>query len=86
QVAGPPELVSCFPERDIAARGRSEFRTCVDAHPWVPGVGGYPLERHTTAVWRRGDVVYAAGVEGAGDHVDALLEALIEGIEYIDPP
>ena len=82
---GLRELVSCFPEADIRPRGRSVFRTCVDAKPWVPGFGGYPLERHTSAVWRRGDVVYAAGVKGAGLHVEALLTAIIDGITYVDP-
>ncbi|MPZ73110.1 MAG: hypothetical protein GEU74_07740 [Nitriliruptorales bacterium] len=85
RVAGPSEFVSCFPEGEIVAQGPRVFRTCVDARPWAPGVGGYPLERHTAAVWRRGRVVYAAGVEGAGRHVDALLTALIDGIEYVDP-
>ena len=66
-------------------QGADVFRTCVDAQPWVPGFGGYPLERHTAAIWRRGDVVYAAGVEGAGPHIDALLAALIDGITYVDP-
>ncbi len=86
RVAGPPELVSCFPPDHIVAQGPTVFRICVNARPWVRGAGGYPLQRHTAAVWRRGDVVYAGGVEGAGDHIDALLTALIEGIEYIDPP
>ena len=85
RLAGPRELVSCFPEADVHPRGRSVFRTCVDAKPWAPGSGGYPLERHTSAVWRRGDVVYAAGVTGAGRHVEALLTAIIDGITYVDP-
>ena len=85
RLAGPENLVSCFPERAVTPRGRTAFRTCVDAQPWTVESEGFPLERHTAAVWRRGDVVYAAGIEGAGDHVDAALTALIAGIEYVEP-
>jgi hypothetical protein len=86
RVAGPEEFVSCFPENGLKPQGPDAFRTCVDGRPWVPGFGGLPLEGHTSAVWRRGDVVYAAGVVGAGDHIEALLATIIDGIEYVDPP
>ena len=86
QVAGPREFVSCFPEGELVPQGRSVVRVCVDAKPFVPGAGGYPLQRHSAAIWQRGDVVYAAGVEGSGDHVTALLEAIIAGIRYVAPP
>lgn len=85
-VKGPEEFVSCFPESGLKPEGRRVFRTCVDAKPWVPGFGGFPLEGHTSAIWTRGDVVYAAGVVGAGDHIEALLAAVIDGIEYVEPP
>jgi hypothetical protein len=86
RILGPRELVSCFPEGEVQPRGETTFRTCVDARPFVPGYGGHPLERHTAAVWRRGNVVYAAGIEGAGNHVDALLAAVIADIKYVAPP
>ena len=86
RVAGPDAFVSCFPENGLKPKGPAAFRTCVDGRSWVPGFGGLPLEGHTSAIWRRGDVVYAAGVIGAGDHIEALLTSIIDGIEYVAPP
>lgn len=85
-VRGDPALVACSAEDPVQATSRPRFVVCPPGDTWVPGIQGEPHEDHTAAFWRRDGVVYAASVDGQGQAADELLHALIDGIEYIDPP
>lgn len=80
-------LVKCQPDNAVEAIRAPAFlmRVCPSAPPWIPGIGGYPHEEHTIALWRRGRVVYAASLEGASDEIDRLLQVIIERIRYFEP-
>ena len=80
----PPELVSCGPEmaREAVRGGRiSGFHDCGQAPEWLPGIAGFPHERHTLLVWEDGPITYAASLHGHGAQIRAVLSSLRGGIE-----
>lgn len=79
-------LVKCAPDDTVQAPPAPDFslRECPSAPPWIPGISGYPHEEHTTAIWRRGRVVYAASLHGASDEIGRLLQVIIERIRYFE--
>ena len=83
-VLGPSEIVSCSPETAVASERRPVFVVCPPSQDWVPRIQGDPHEEHTAAFWRRGTTVYAASVEGEGPQVLELLDAIVEGIRYVE--
>ena len=84
-VHGEPALVACSADDPVEATSRPRFVVCPAGQTWVPRIQGEPHEDHTAAFWRRGEVVYAASVDGQGTAAEELLHALIDGIEYVDP-
>ena len=85
----PAELVSCGPEmarearRDAAIGG---FHDCGQAAEWLPGIAGFPHERHTLLVWEDGPVTYAVSMHGDGAQIRAVLSSLRGDMLYVPPP
>lgn len=80
-----PELVACRLGDPVEVNAQPLFVQCPPGDTWIPRIQGDPHEEHTAAFWRKDDVVYGASVEGHTDAAEALLHALIDGIEYVPP-
>ena len=82
---GAAEIVACSPETPVSLEQHPVFFVCPPSQDWVPRIQGDPHEGHTAAFWRRGNTGYAASVEGESPQVRALLDAVIDGIRYVEP-
>lgn len=86
EVDGPPELVTCATGMPVVVRTQPEFQQCPETQTWIPRIQGDPHSKHTAAFWRDDEVVYAASVEGHSGAAEQLLHAIIDGVDYVEPP
>jgi len=85
----PAELVTCGPDMAAAVRTAAPlggYYDCPPGPPWLPGLAGYPHERHTLLLWEAGDITYAVSMEGHAAEIRSLLRALRAGMKLVGPP
>lgn len=84
----PVELISCGPAMARAAHeGQrvSGYHDCPRGPEWLPGIAGYPHERHTLLVWEDGPVTYAVSMEGHSAEIRSVLRALRADLAFVTP-
>lgn len=83
----PAELVTCGPAMAEAAAAGDALRGYHDCPPgpeWLPGIAGFPHERHTMLVWEEGRMTYAISMEGHSARIRTLLSTLKGGLAFVE--
>jgi hypothetical protein len=84
----PPQLIACGPLMASAAAAGdriSGFHDCPPGPEWLPGIAGYPHERHTMLVWGHGPLPYALSMEGHSAQIRTILLSLQEWLAWVEP-